>query len=167
MRSLAVVLVIALFGVCCYPQVAPKAEQDTSEVAAKKAVEADLSARKKNLMAQSEDMESIGTSLRGMDIDNEIAIDARAQQGEIYLDAVVWFVATYNRMQCDEDKNVAKVMLQNRLGFYAHMLDMAADQTNGYLGMTRLPAVAQQGQRIRDELRAAKTKLDEIGASLK
>ena len=140
--------------------------QDAPEVLAKKAVEADLSARKKNLMTQSEDMESIAGSLRGVDLDNALAVDTRAQQGEMYLDAMVWFVGTYNRMQCDDDKNLAKTVLQNRLGFYAYMLNMAVDQTNGYLGLTRVPAVAQQGQRIRDELRAAKLKLDEIAASL-
>jgi hypothetical protein len=44
---------------------------------------------------------------------------------------------------------------------------MAVDQTNGSLGLTRVPAVAQQGQLVRDELRAAKVKLDEVAASLK
>ncbi|SPE27158.1 exported hypothetical protein [Candidatus Sulfotelmatomonas gaucii] len=146
--------------------VAKAPPQDTPEVAAKKAVEADLGTRKKNLIAQSEDMESIAGSLSGFDLDNALAIDDRAEQGMAYLDATYWFVVTYNRMQSDEDKNIAKAVLQNRLAFYAHMLDMSVDQTNRSLGLTRLPAVAQQGQRIRDELRAAKLKLDEIAASL-
>ena len=134
--------------------------------AAKKAVEADLDTRKKNLITQSSDLESIAKSLSGADLDNALAIDERAEWGMSYLDATVWFVVTYNRMQCDDDKNIAKTVLQNRLAFYAHMLDMAVDQTNGYLGRTRPPAVAQQGQRIRDELRAAKIKLDEFAASV-
>jgi len=147
---------------------APKTQQqDAPEIAAKKAVEADLGTRKKTLLTQSQDLESLMKSLRGQDFDNAAAIDDRALQGVGYLDASFWFVLIYNRMQCDEDKTIAKAVLQNRLGFYAHLLDMAVDQTNGSLGLTRMPAVAQQGEQIRNELRAAKVKLDDIAASLK
>jgi hypothetical protein len=170
MRNFAITIILAMFGACCYSQDAvPKAEpQDAPEVAAKKAVEADLDTRKKNLIAQSEDMGSIEKSLLGgVDFNNASAIEGHAEQGMGYLDAAFWFVGMYNRMQCDEDKTIAKILLQNRLAFYAYMLNMAVDQTNEDLGLTRIPAVVQQGQRIRDELRAAKNKLDEIAASLK
>jgi hypothetical protein len=166
------ILRLCLFACLVAPsalaQTAPKSDQqDAPEIAAKKAVEGDLRTRKENLTTQSGDLQSIMKSLSGEDFDNALAIDARAGQGEVYLDATYWFVGTYDRMQCDEDKNVAKAVLQNRLGFYASLLNMAVDQTNEYLGLTRVPAVAQQGQRIRDELRAAKVKLDEVAASLK
>lgn len=146
---------------------APKPTQEDVEIAAKKATEAALGTRKKNLLALSEDLESMAKSLRGVDVDNTLAIDQRAAYGVMYLDATIWFVATYHRMECDTDRAVAKTVLQNRLAFYAHMLDMAVDQTNGYLALSRVPAVAQQGQRVRDELRAAKNQLDEIATSLK
>lgn len=169
MRKFALAIILAVFASCCYSQnAAPKADQeDTPEMAAKKAVLVDLDTRKRNLIAQSDDMDSMAKSLNGFDSNNAISIADHAQQGMMYLDAMFWFVGTYDRMQCDEDKNLAKAVLQNRLGFYAHLLDMAVDQTNGNLALTRVPAVAQQGQRIRDELRAAKAKLDEIAASLK
>jgi hypothetical protein len=169
MRKFTIAIILAVFTACCHSQDAvPKADQqDTPEIAAKKAALSDLGIRKKNLITQSEDLESITKSLRGEDVDNALAIDEHAGQGEMYLDATFWFVGIYDRMQCDEDKNLAKAVLQNRLGFYAHMLDMAVDQTNGNLALTRVPAVAQQGQRIRDELRSAKVKLDEIASSLK
>ena len=133
----------------------------------RKAVEADLGTRKQALITESGDLESIEKSLRGYDVDNALTIDQRATYGVMYLDASFWFLGEYDRMQCDEDKKLAKVVLQNRLEFYAHMLDMAVNDTDGFLGLTRVPAVAQQGAKIRDELRAAKLKLDEIDASLK
>lgn len=169
MRKFAIAMMLAVFAACCYSQdAAPKAyQQDAPEIAARKAVLVDLDTRKKNLMAQSDDMASIAKSLHGFDFDNAMSISDHAQHGMLYLDAVYCFVDTYDRMQCAEDKNVAKAVLQDRLGFYALMLGMAVDRTNGHLGLTRVPAVAQQGQRIRDELRAAKVKLDEIAASLK
>ena len=80
-----------------------------------------------------------------MDTHNALEIDDQALRGEMYLDAMFWFVGVYYRMQCDEDRILAKAVLLNRLGFYAHMLDMTVDQTNGSLRLTRLPAVAQQG----------------------
>jgi hypothetical protein len=168
LRFIKVAIMLAVFASCCYPQDAvPKSnQQDAPEIAAKKAVLVDLVARKNNLIAQSDDMASIANSLNGSEFNNAMSISDHAQHGMIYLDAVYWFVGTYDRMQCVEDKNFAKAVLQDRLGFYAHLLDIAVDQTNGHLGLTRVPAVAQQGQRIRDELRAAKVKLDEIAASL-
>jgi hypothetical protein len=169
MRKFVITIMLALFAACCYSQdAASKSDQQgVSEIAANKAVLVDLDTRKKNLVAQSDDMNSIEKSLNGFDFNTAGTIVDHAQQGMMYLDAIYWFVGIYDRMQCDEDKNLAKTVLQNRLGFYAHLLDMAVDQTNGNLGLTRVPAVAQQGQRIRDELRAAKNKLDEIAASLK
>ncbi len=85
----------------------------------------------------------------------------------MYVDATVWFLAMYNRMECDSDRAIAKAVLSDRLGFYSQMLGMAADQTNGYLAYSRVPAIAQQGRLIKDELRNAKNNLDEIAASLK
>lgn len=169
MHRFVMAIILAVFASCCHPQdTSPNAyQQEAPEITAKKTVEVDLVTRKNNLIAQTDDMISISKSLNGFDFNNASAIDDQAQHGMIYLDALSWFVYTYDKMQCVEDKNLAKAVLQDRLGFYAHMLDMAVDQTNGNLGLTRVPAVAQQGQRIRDELRAAKVKLDEIAASLK
>jgi hypothetical protein len=169
MHKFVIIIMLAVVAVCCYSQdAAPKPDQqDSPEIAAKKAVLVDVGTRKNNLITQSDDMASIAKSLNGFDFNNAMSISDHAQHGAIYLDAVYWFVSTYDRMQCVEDKNVAKAVLQDRLGFYALMLDMAVDRTNGQLGLTRVPVVAQQGQRIRDELRAAKAKLDEIAVSLK
>ncbi len=169
MHRFVITIMLAVFAACCYSQdVAPKSDQqDAPEIAATKAVEHDLATRKENLLTQSGDLDSLAKSLNGFDFNNATTIVDHAQQGAMYLDATYWFVGTYYVMQCDRDRYLAKVVLQDRLGFYAHMLDLALDQTNGNLGLTRVPAVAQQGLRIRDELRAAKVKLDEIAASLK
>lgn len=169
MRNFVLAVVVSVSAACCHAQDAgPKTEaQDSPEVAAKKALESDLCTRKQNLINESDDLTSISKSLSGVDLDTASLINERAQQGMIYMDAIAWFLASYHRMQCDEDTNVAKTILQNRVKFYAYMLDMAVNQTNGYLGLARVPAVSQEGARISDELRAAKGKLDEISAALK
>lgn len=68
--------------------------------------------------------------------------------------------------RCSEaDRATARVALKNRLGYYAHLLDVAVDQATKQLTLTNLPATAEAGLRMRDELRAAKNKLDAIAAS--
>lgn len=47
------------------------------------------------------------------------------------------------------------------------MLGLEADQVAGHLPFMKLPATVQSSVRVKDDLRAAKNKLDEIAASLK
>ncbi len=168
MRTLFLAFVVSISS-CTLGQVAdakPSADQ-TADLAARKAAETDLGKSKKALLELSSDLEGMTRSLRGSDIDNALAIDQRSTFGVMYVDATVWFLAMYNRMECDSDRAIAKAVLSDRLGFYSQMLGMAADQTNGYLAYSRVPAIAQQGRLIKDELRNAKNNLDEIAASLK
>jgi TonB family protein len=144
---------------------APKTQQQIAPEM--RAVEVDLDTRKKNLLAQAGDLDRTMGSLNRADSENTLAIGRSALEGVTWLDSIYFLVATYNRMQCDEDRKTAKAMLQDRLEYYAGALDLAVVGTNLHLAITRTPAVAQQGQRIRDELRAAKVKFDEIAASLK
>jgi hypothetical protein len=129
--------------------------------------ERDIAARKKALLSESSDLEEMAKTLSGTEFDVNSSLDARASQGAMELDAVFWFLAVYDRMQCDADRETAKVALKNRLGFYSYVLGLEADQAAGQLAFARLPATAQAGARIKDALRAAKNKLDEIAASLK
>jgi hypothetical protein len=165
MRIFATAVILVVLPACCFAQdPTPKA---ADQIGAQKAALEDLSMRKKNLLTESGDLESIEKSLATSEFNTATAIHRNAEAGVMYLDATYWFVGIYDRMQCEDDRNLAKAVLQNRLGFYSHMLDLAVDSINGHLGLSRVPAVAQQGQQIRDELRQAKVKLDDIAASLK
>jgi hypothetical protein len=46
------------------------------------------------------------------------------------------------------------------------LLGIEADQAAAQLAFKELPATGQTGERIKEDLRAAKSKLDEIAASL-
>ena len=129
--------------------------------------ERDIAARKKALLSESSDLGEMEKTLRGTEFDAALSLDQKASQGAMELDAAFWFLAVYDRMQCDADREVAKVALKNRLGFYSYVLGLEADQAAAQLAFARLPATAQAGERIKDALRAAKNKLDEIAASLK
>lgn len=126
-----------------------------------------IAARKKALTNDSADMEEMAKSLRGTEMEAALELDQKAGQGVLELDAVLWFFAVYDNMQCEPDREVAKAALNNRLGFYSHLLDLEANQAAGQLAFTKIPAVAQAGLRIKDDLRAAKNEIDEMAASLK
>ena len=85
-----------------------------------------------------------------------------ANQGVMELDATEWFLNVYDNMKCEPGREVAKATLKNRLGFYSHLLDVEAGLAAKQLALVNRPATAQAGQRIKDDLRAAKNKLDEI-----
>jgi len=126
----------------------------------------DLTDKKKALMNDLTDFETMAKSLQGTEFDTVMQFDQKAEQAVMHLDATIWFLAVYDKMQCEPDRAVAKAALKNRLGFYSHLLDILAEQTTGYLVFAKLPATAQAGSRTRDELRAAKNKLDAIASSL-
>jgi hypothetical protein len=129
----------------------------------------DLTARKTALLTDSQDLEAMAQSLNGVqggEFSTAMSLDEKASQGIMEVDAAIWFVALYSKMQCEPDREVARAALKNRLGFYAHLLDMEADNVGGHLSFTKLPAIAQSGARVRDELRGAKAKMDEIAGRL-
>lgn len=129
----------------------------------------DLTARKTALLTDSADLEAMAQSLKGAqdpEFGIAMSLDETAHRGIIEVDATIPFVALYEKMQCEPDREVARATLKNRLGFYAHLVDMEADDVGGHLSLTKLQAIAQSGARVRDELRGAKTKMDEIAGRL-
>jgi hypothetical protein len=143
---------------------AEKAQPQTSQPPVD--YERDIASRKKTLLSESSDLDEIAKSLRPLDSEAALRISRKATDGVMELDATLWFLNVYDNMQCEADREVAKATLKNRLAFYSHLLDIEADQVAGNLAFATLPATAQAGQRIKDDLRAAKNKLDEIAASL-
>jgi hypothetical protein len=118
------------------------------------------------LLNESTDFEETMKPLQGTEFETALSINNTAQQAVMGLDATVWFLTVYNNMQCDPDRAVAKGILKNRLGLYAHLLDIEAGQVAGWLAFTQLPVTAQTGLKIKDDLRAAKGKLDDLVALL-
>jgi hypothetical protein len=143
---------------------AEKAQPQTSQPPVD--YERDIASRKKTLLGEASDLDEMAKSLQGTELNAVLRVDEKAGHGVMELDATLWFLNVYDNMQCEADREVAKATLKNRLAFYSHLLDIEADQVAGNLAFATLPATAQAGQRIKDDLRAAKNKLDEIAASL-
>ena len=128
--------------------------------------EVDLAAKKNTLLNESTDLEAMAKSLKSPDLEAALELDTKAQNGVMELDAAIWFLDIYNHMQCAPDREIAKTALKNRLGFYSYLLGLEADQVAARLAFANSPAVVQSGMRVKDELRAAKAKLDEIISSV-
>jgi hypothetical protein len=129
--------------------------------------ERDVAAMKQALINDATDLEGMAKSLGGTELSSVLAIDEKAHEGVMEMDASLWFLSIYDSMQCDKDREIAKTALKNRLGFYSYVLGIEADSAAGPLPFMSLPATVQSSVRVKDDLRAAKNKLDEIAGSLK
>jgi len=72
----------------------------------------------------------------------------------------------YDTISCKPDRAKAKRILKGQLGYYSWLFDSEVTRTTGGLTFPKVPAAAQMGLRMKDDLRAAKDKLDAISASL-
>jgi len=88
-------------------------------------------ARKKALMNDSKDLEAVAKSVQNQaSLESSVALQlvGKASSSIEELDAALWFLAVYDHMQCEPDRDMAKQALVNRLGLYAHLLELRADQ---------------------------------------
>jgi hypothetical protein len=93
-----------------------------------------------------------------------------ASNGGDYLRAVTDLLAVYESMQCEPDRVMLKPLLEDRLRLYSRLLGFEAEKAALPLGppsIIKLPATGKKALKLRDDLLAAKNKLDEIVASLK
>ena len=127
----------------------------------------DIEVLKKALLTDSSDLEEVAHFLKGTELEMVLQINEKASQGAMELDAAIWFVTIYDSMECEPDRQVAKTALSNRLGFYSQMLGLQADQAVGDSAFTKVPTIALSTERVKNDLRAGRAKLEEIAASLK
>jgi hypothetical protein len=72
----------------------------------------------------------------------------------------------YDSVSCKPDRDNLKIILKGQLEYYSWVFDSEVTRVTGGLTFTKMPAAAQTGLRMKDDLRAAKEKLDAIAASL-
>ena len=110
-------------------------------------------------------LQSQGTNSPNLGL--ELQIGDAASTGTVLIADAIWFLGVYEKMQCEPDRFAAKGALKNRLAFYSKALGGEADVIVNSLAVEKSPAMTQAGFRIRDDLRAAKDKMDSLNASLK
>ena len=94
-------------------------------------------------------------------------LNETASSGADYLRAVADLLAVYKNLQCETDRTIMKPLLEDRLRMYSRLLDIGAEKAAIPLGSANQPATTKRSLKLRDDLLAAKNKLDAIAASLK
>ncbi len=90
-----------------------------------------------------------------------------ASNGADYLRAVADLLSVYDNLECDTDRAIVKPLLEDRLRLHSRLLGLDAERAAIPLGNANLPATTKRALKLRDDLVAAKNKLDAIAVSLK
>lgn len=162
MSNLAVVLVVVL-SVGCMGQSAPQAKQSQAPRTNKTdAVPADLRAVIVGLNEDVETLTQMAPSLGGYEGNNASSTSAAIQVAQIAIGGASFLIEPYDKMGCDQDRQVMKGILQKGLPFYAEMLDLKLKDLSGYAGLTKSPAISQVAIRAEDRIRSAKRGIQSV-----
>jgi len=115
----------------------------------------------------SKDFEAMEQPLhRGEELEVLEFFDQAAKTAEDRLYALDAELRMYDSVSCKPDRNNLRIILKGQLEYYSWVFDSEVSRFTGGLTFTKMPAAAQTGLRMKDDLRAAKDKLDAIAASL-
>ena len=126
----------------------------------------DLKLIRNLLMNDANEFDYLRKSLHGAEANAALQIANEAEKAYIGLDAIFYFLAIRGRMQCDQDRTVAKEIIKNSLEENSQRLENETGKMSGPLRVITSPEAKRMSTQIRDELLAAKQKLDQIAASL-
>ena len=126
----------------------------------------DLSAQVKAFSNYSKDFRALEGSLHGEEWQEVDFLDGIATTAAETFEAANTMLDMYDSISCKPDRAKVRPILKKHLDYYSRNMDWEADRSAGSLQFAKVPAVAQMGLRMKDDLRAAKEKLDAIGGSL-
>ena len=115
----------------------------------------------------SKDFEAMEEPLRrGEELEVVQFLNQAAKTAEDRLYALDAELRMYDSVSCKPDRDNLKIILKAQLEYYSWLFDSEVTRVAGGLTLTKMPAAAQTGLHMKDDLRAAKEKLDAIAASL-
>jgi hypothetical protein len=93
-------------------------------------------------------------------------LDEAESSAADYLRAAADLVAIYENLQSEADRSIVKPLLIDRLRLYSRLLGIDAERAALPLGQANKPATTKRALKLRDDILAAKNKVDAIAASL-
>jgi hypothetical protein len=126
----------------------------------------DLNAQVKLFNNYSTDFEAMEKPIHGEELQVIQFLNQVAKTAEDRLYALDAELQMYDSISCEPDRVKAKRILKGQLGYYAWLFDSEITRTTGVLTFSKVPVAVQTGLRMKDDLRAAKDKLDAVSASL-
>lgn len=127
----------------------------------------DLNAQMKVFESYSKDFRAMQQPSHGEELEVLLFLDQVATIAEERLYAANAALHMYDGISCNPDRLKAKGILKEQLEYYSWAFDSEVTRTTGSLTFVKVPAAAQAGLRMKDDLRATKEKLDSIAASLR
>jgi hypothetical protein len=158
MRPTAILLLAITISAGCLAQSAMQPRQPQTSPSGKvDAAQADLHTVVVGLNEDSDTLINLASPLVGTpDADNASSLVSTIQLAMTETAGASWLIEPYNKITCDQDRQMMKGVLQERLAFYSHILDLHIDALSKLLALTRLPAVSQIAIRAQDRVRSAK-----------
>jgi hypothetical protein len=126
----------------------------------------DLSSQVKAFDDYSKDFRAMQQPAQGEALQLLFFLDQVATTAQDRLYAANAALKMYDGISCKPDRVRAKRILKDQLESYSWVFDSEVTRTSGGLTFVKVPAAAQTGLRMKDDLRSAKQKLDAIVASL-
>jgi hypothetical protein len=127
----------------------------------------DLSPQIKSFENYSKDFKAMEQPLKGQDLEVLFDLDHTATTAGDRLYAANAALEMYDGISFQPDRLRAKRILKEKLlDYYSWAFDQDVTRTAGVLTFVKIPAAAQLGLRMKDDMRTTKEKLDAIAASL-
>jgi len=126
----------------------------------------DLSPQLNAFQNYSKDFREMLKASHGEEFEVVDLLDHVATTAEDRLDATAAMLQMYDNISSKSHRARVKPILKKQLAMYSWLFDQETSRTAGALTFVKAPAAAQMGLRMKDDLRAAKEKLDAIAASL-
>jgi len=102
---------------------------------------------------------------RGTSADEgQVAMDlsTTASQAGDYLGAVLTLLTIYDDLSCKEDRDRIRPVIEAELRFYSKDMALLTKSANLSIGLIKMPGIAAEGTRMRDDLRQAESTFDSI-----
>jgi hypothetical protein len=126
----------------------------------------DLSAQVKVFENYFTDFHEMEGPLHGEDLEEADFLEQTAFDIQERLYASNAMLRMYDNISCKADRAKVKTILKAQLDYSSWRLNEAITRTSGSLSFIKIPALATEGLRMKDDLRAAKDKMDNLSASL-
>jgi hypothetical protein len=96
--------------------------------------------------------------------EGQVALDlsTTASQAADYLNAVLTLLTIYDDLSCKEDRDRIRSVIDAEVRFYSKNFELLTREANLDIAQTKMPGVAAEGTRMRDDLRQAKSTFDSI-----
>ena len=126
------------------------------------AAQADLHAVVVGLTEDGGTLIDLASSLGGVEQDNASSMVSIIELAATQTGSASWLIEPYNKIACDQDREMMKGILQKRLASFSHLIDVNINELSRHLAFTKLPAVSQIVIRAEDRMRSAKRDMQSV-----